>query len=558
MRDPELVREAIALSWKRSAQGGLIRAEPFVAEPEVDLDPASRLLRAAAPVLDELEVQISGTGFCILLADSECRIVARLFDSAAVERRIEQLGAVVGSRFAEDVVGTNALGTPLEIGHGIVVNGEDHYLEHFGDVSCYGHPIVHPITRRVEGILDMTGIGPRANPLFGPFLSRAAKDIERRLLEGSRVSQQRLVEAFQRVSPQQKVAVTAVGMDILLSNRIARDLLSASDHEALRAMAAGLRVSHSRTARIELDSGALVRVEAEAIAGTDGGAVFLIRPELRLSEPIRRGAGASRTVGERISEQLRRLRSSDVPVAVCGEAGTGRSTAAREIAGELRLDWADAARIAVDGPTSWLRRLLTLANETAVLGIDHVEFLPISMLPLVADLIDDGPARIVLCGSPAGDLQAEVAALVARCPERVDLPALRYRTSEFVGICRLILADVAPGTRCTQTAAAALAAAEWPGNLTELTMVLSHAAASSSTGRIETSDLPLSLQTSPLVARLAGRERAERQAIVDALTDNGGNKVHAAHELGISRSTLYSRLRALDIDARTTVRSLDS
>lgn len=49
------------------------------------------------------------------------------------------------------------------------------------------------------------------------------------------------------------------------------------------------------------------------------------------------------------------------------------------------------------------------------------------------------------------------------------------------------------------------------------------------------------------MARLGGRERAERDAIVEALNESGGNKVHAAARLGISRTTLYSRIRALDI-----------
>ncbi|MDJ0113615.1 Fis family transcriptional regulator, partial [Rhodococcus erythropolis] len=125
---------------------------------------------------------------------------------------------VNGSRFGEEHAGTNALGTPLEVGRSVVIHGDEHFLDSLKGLSCYGQPILHPVTRRVEGILDMTGVVSQANPLFAPFLARAAADIEKRLLEGSKASEQRLVDAFQRVSHQRHIAVAAIGDDILLSN----------------------------------------------------------------------------------------------------------------------------------------------------------------------------------------------------------------------------------------------------------------------------------------------------------------------------------------------------
>lgn len=543
------VRPEIALSWKRSALSGVDPEGAFDADPSPDVDFTSRLIRAAQPILDEIRGQIAGTGLCVLLADRDCQIVARAFDNQQVERHMDRLGAVLGSRFGEDIAGTNAIGTPLEVRRGVVINGGEHYLEQFKGVSCYGHPIIHPVTHRVEGVLDMTGFAPQANSLFAPFLQRAASDIERRLLEGSRASEQRLVDAFHRVSPQRHLAVAAIGEDILLTNRTALDLLDVADHAALRGLAVDLLPDQTRTIDMELASGELATVRADRISGTNGGTLFLVQPVHRTSAPIRRRGAAPGSAGDRARAQLRRVRGNRSAVAIVGEPGSGRTTAIRDLAGTEHVHWMDATRVPIVGVEQWLAAVLeNAASSGGVLAIEHAQLLPAAVLPLVTELIlaESGP-RIVLTSGPVDDLPAAVAALVARCPERITVPQLRQRLGELPEIAQAMLDELAPGVVLTSSALEALVAGEWPGNLTELRVVLTRAVEARSSNRLGLADLPEAYRTSSRVSRLAGRERAERQAIVDALRECGGNKVHASVRLGISRSTLYSRIRALDI-----------
>lgn len=88
----------------------------------------------------------------------------------------------------------------------------------------------------------------------------------------------------------------------------------------------------------------------------------------------------------------------------------------------------------------------------------------------------------------------------------------------------------------------ALSAHDWPGNLRELRATLRAARTLAPGTVVRAQDLPA------LVPAFSARHygtlhRIEMETIVDAVRAAGGNKHQAAQQLGISRSTLYRRLR---------------
>ncbi len=90
----------------------------------------------------------------------------------------------------------------------------------------------------------------------------------------------------------------------------------------------------------------------------------------------------------------------------------------------------------------------------------------------------------------------------------------------------------------------------WPGNVRELENVIERAVILAGQDRIETSHLPFFDSQ-----RFAGRspsgelklEQLEREAILRALRQTGGNKSEAARLLGITRRALYSRMDKLGL-----------
>jgi DNA-binding NtrC family response regulator len=105
-----------------------------------------------------------------------------------------------------------------------------------------------------------------------------------------------------------------------------------------------------------------------------------------------------------------------------------------------------------------------------------------------------------------------------------------------------------------------LVAEEWPGNVRQLQNVIERLVVLSDADRIGASEVERELarssrpstptpdprdETQTLEQR---RQKAEKDAIVEALARSGGNRSQAARLLGISRRTLYNKLEEFDLD----------
>ncbi|GAA1095168.1 helix-turn-helix domain-containing protein [Tsukamurella spumae] len=242
-------------------------------------------------------------------------------------------------------------------------------------------------------------------------------------------------------------------------------------------------------------------------------------------------------------------------VAVSGEPGTGRSTRALTCVVEDAHVVLDVAGTILAGREPDVPAVLRACREACrglvVDGADLLDERSARLLHAAVANPGPGPAvSIVVVTGPAETLSPAVAALVACCRRRIVMPPLRERTTEMAALGQGLVAAIDPRLELGADAADALLSQEWPGNLTELSMVLTEAAGVvlARAGRILTAaDLPAEYRGSTRAARLRGMEQAERQAILAALASAAGNKSRAATELGISRTTLYARIRALGI-----------
>ena len=293
---------------------------------------------------------------------------------------------------------------------------------------------------------------------------------------------------------------------------------------------------------------------------------------------------------QRVDALARRAAATDLSVLVTGETGTGKEIVARTIhalssragrpflavnCGALRAELAlaqlfghrkgaftgahaDAAGLveAADGGTLCLDEVGELPHDVQVTLLRFLE--SGEYMRLGETRVRRADVRIIaatnreLRGGEGERLFRRD--LLFRLNEiEIRVPPLRERADDVVPLARHFLAFYGGlhGPRLSPDAEAVLLSHRWPGNVRELENVMKRA------GALHAGDAPLDAAAllpflAPPADAAEGAPAPEpgdggRAAILGAYTRSGGNKSRLAELLGVSRKTLYARLKRLEL-----------
>jgi DNA-binding NtrC family response regulator len=140
---------------------------------------------------------------------------------------------------------------------------------------------------------------------------------------------------------------------------------------------------------------------------------------------------------------------------------------------------------------------------------------------------------------------------------QIALPPLRERREDIPLLVEHILARLAIRlnrrvTGVTNAAMRALMSAPWRGNVRELVNVLERAVLLANCGQIDMADLPCEFCGDDSMTQACDDLRVavrayEREHIRQVLGNANGNREQAARRLGIDASTLYRRMKELEM-----------
>ena len=298
-----------------------------------------------------------------------------------------------------------------------------------------------------------------------------------------------------------------------------------------------------------------------------------------------------------VLRMISRLKDTRTPVLISGESGTGKELAARAI--HFRGALAQSPFVAVDCgslvPTLMESELfgyekgaftgatkskagLFQAADGGTIFLDEIGELPLEMQAKLLRVLQEKEVRPVgsndrvavdvrVVAATNRDLEAAYRAGTFRKDlyfrlnvVTVHLPALRDRRSDIPMLVHHFLDRYAPGTSLQVTPAAmkSLLNYDWPGNVRELENCIARAITLGDRKVIDVQDLPPSLRTESANAAPMSPQDAsalsttalaemEKMTILRVFEQAHGDKALAGKMLGISRATLYRKLKRYNI-----------
>jgi DNA-binding NtrC family response regulator len=131
----------------------------------------------------------------------------------------------------------------------------------------------------------------------------------------------------------------------------------------------------------------------------------------------------------------------------------------------------------------------------------------------------------------------------------IEVPPLRERGNDILVLADFFLRKYAAkyekhGLKMNQAAQEKLLSYPWPGNIRELRHTMEKAVILNESSALSPEDFFLRpMVSSPLSDEHLTLEEMEKQMILSALERNSGNLTRVAEKLGITRQTMYNKVR---------------
>ncbi len=606
-RGNQTVEEVVRRSWQRcvsdfglhptQARSAVVVERRELRERRERLGPVYPIARAEMQVLFR---QIQRADLGIVLTDHEGVVLSCLGREEFTEVA-NRSGLREGALWSEAAQGTNGMGTCLSERSPTLIDRNDHFFTRNTLLTCAAAPIFDP-SGRLAAVLDISSCGDPIDSVTLALVSLTAQTIENRALQVL-AQRQRLLRFHRRPEVVSTLGEGMMAIDEdgrvsglnsaglkLLGYDSHEDVCGQPIHQVFKVTADGLmeagRSAHMMSTPVWSAHRHRFYVTLQQPPSEGGEASTQDRNATRQGRALDE-LDAGDPVMARGLRLVRRLLDCDLPILLLGETGTGKGYLARAVhdassradgpfvavncaaipeslieselfgyragafTGAAREGYAGRIQQA-NGGTLFLDeigdmsltlqvRLLSVLEEKAVVPLGATDAVPLDVRIISATHRD--LSEWVAQGLFRDDLYYRINGVT------LTLPPLRDRQDRARVIERLAQAEGGADLELEPALLEFLTAQPWPGNLRQLRNVLRAMIALSRHRRLTRDDLPpelLSDAQSPGAVSAPPDDplhQAERDAIEQVLRGCNWQISAAARDLGISRKTLYRKLR---------------
>ncbi|EJQ94408.1 hypothetical protein IGW_02128 [Bacillus cereus ISP3191] len=592
--DSNRINERISESWYRCKQANvnphmnkgrkILSSNIFQDQKkksEIFLDIAIPQIQNMRKTIDELQMMallIDPDGYVLSLSGNEQTL-----------KRAKHINFIEGVKWTEAAVGTNAIGTALEIEEAIMISGTEHYSVASHSWSCAAAPI-HNDDGKLIGVLDFSCPIEFSHPYMLGMVTSIAHAIERECSIRVHQNELHLIHRF---------------LDVIDSNE---QVVICNHRNVIVSASKRIRERVTNWSRMKLEDlmhyGLKTKLEVPVYSNNRmiGKCIYVKKNKQEKSfstSPFINGITFPGVIGtsdafQHTLEEIKLVSPTDASVYVCGETGVGKEYVARTIhensprkngpfiavnCGALpkelmeselfgyaegaftgarrqgykgKFEQADGGTIFLDEigevPPVMQVALLRVLQERTVTPIGSSKEVPVNIRIITAthkDLL-----RLVEEGKFRQDLYYRLHVYPLYVPSLIerkeDIP---YFIQQFCE--RKNWNIVFPKSICNQ-----FALHTWPGNIRELLNVLERIYILSQGREICEKQISFLLQTmmgnqhqlelqteNKTENTLNFREKIQRDSMIEALEKTNGNISLAAKLLDVPRSTFYKRMQ---------------
>ncbi|WP_176581061.1 sigma-54-dependent Fis family transcriptional regulator [Bacillus thuringiensis] len=329
--DSNRINERISESWHRCKQanvnphmnkGQKILSSNFFQDQkkksEIFLDIAIPQIQNMRKTIDELQMMA-------LLIDPDGYVLS-LSGNKQTLKRAKHINFIEGVKWTEAAVGTNAIGTALEIEEAIMISGTEHYSVVSHSWSCAAAPI-HNDDGKLIGVLDFSCPIEFSHPYMLGMVTSIARAIERECSIRVHQNELHLIHRFLDVIDSDEQVVICNHRDVIVSaSKSVRERINNWSRMKLEEL-----MHHGLETKLEIPVYSNERMIGKCMYLKENEQMNTYSALTFIKGITFPGVTGTSRAFQHTLEEIKLVSPTDASVYVCGETGVGKEYVARAI-----------------------------------------------------------------------------------------------------------------------------------------------------------------------------------------------------------------------------------